>query len=125
MIRKGYAMYQEKKTLMEITLRNGKVIKEYLTQSQVRGIIKTEKVIGMKRGQTMVEVGNVGIGNVFAYEEALFVVMPFNWEENKYNNLCIAVRNPFDYDVGNEYHFDENTMVKEISQADLKLLLDK
>lgn len=125
MIRKGYAMYQEKKTLMEITLRNGKVIKEYLTQSQVRGIIKTEKVIGMKRGQTMVEVGNVGIGNVFAYEEALFVVMPFNWEENKYNNLCIAVRNPFDYDVGNEYHFDENTMVKEISQSDLKLLLDK
>lgn len=125
MIRKGYAMYQEKKTLMEITLRNGKVIKGYLTQSQVRGIIKTEKVIGMKRGQTMVEVGNVGIGNVFAYEEALFVVMPFNWEENKYNNLCIAVRNPFDYDVGNEYHFDENTMVKEISQSDLKLLLDK
>lgn len=125
MIRKGYAMYQEKKTLIEITLRNGKVIKEYLTQSQVRGIIKTEKVIGMKRGQTMVEVGNVGIGNVFAYEEALFVVMPFNWEENKYNNLCIAVKNPFDYDVGNEYHFDENTMVKEISQSDLKLLLDK
>lgn len=125
MIKKGYVVYQEKKTLMEITLQNGKVIKEYLTQSQVRGIIKTEKVIGMKRGQTMVEVGNVGIGNVFAYEEALFVVMPFNWEENKYNNLCIAVRNPFDYDVGNEYHFDENTMVKEISQADLKLLLDK
>ena len=51
--------------------------------------------------------------------------MPFNWEENKYNNLCIAVRNPFDYDVGNEYHFDENTMVKEISQKDLRLLLDK
>lgn len=125
MIKKGYVVYQEKKTLMEITLRNGKVIKEYLTQSQVRGIIKTEKVIGMKRGQTMVEVGNVGIGNVFAYEEALFVVMPFNWEENKYKNLCIAVKNPFDYDVGNEYHFDENTMVKEINQADLKLLLDK
>ena len=50
MIRKGYAMYQEKKTLIEITLRNGKVIKGYLTQSQVCGIIKTEKVIGMKRG---------------------------------------------------------------------------
>ena len=50
MIKKGYVVYQEKKTLMEITLRNGKVIKEYLTQSQVRGLIKTEKVIGMKRG---------------------------------------------------------------------------
>lgn len=73
----------------------------------------------------MVEVGNVGIGNVFAYEDALFVVMPFNWEENKYNNLCIAVRNPFDYDVGNEYHFPENTRVKEISVKDLRTLLDK
>lgn len=72
----------------------------------------------------MVEIGNVGIGNVFAYEEALFVVMPFNWEENKYNNLCIAARNPFNYDVGNEYYFNEHTMVKEISQIELKKLLD-
>ncbi len=49
-MRKGYAMYKEKKTLIEITLRNGKVIKEYLTQTQVGGIIKTEKVIAVKRG---------------------------------------------------------------------------
>lgn len=73
----------------------------------------------------MVEIGNVGIGNVFAYEDALFVVMPFNQEEDRYNNLCIAVKNPFDYDVGNEYHFPESAMVKEISVTDLKSLLDK
>ena len=73
----------------------------------------------------MVEVGNVGIGNVFAYEDALFVVMPFNWAEEKYYNLCIAVKNPFDYNVGNEYYFTDETMVKEISVKDLKTLLDK
>lgn len=71
-----------------------------------------------------IEIGNVGIGGVFAYEDAIFVVMPFNWEENKYKNLCIAVRNPFDYDVGNEYYFNENTMVTEITKKDLKKLLD-
>lgn len=72
----------------------------------------------------MIEVGNVGIGKVFAYEDALFVVLPFNERDDKYYNLCIAVRNPFDYDVGNEYHFPEDTMVKEISVTDLKTLLD-
>lgn len=72
----------------------------------------------------MIEVGNVGIGGVFAYEGALFVVMPFNWDEYKYNNLCIAVRNCEEYDVGNEYHFLETTMVKEIDKKDLKTLLD-
>lgn len=72
----------------------------------------------------MIEVGNVGIGGVFAYKDALFVVLPFNWEENKYKNLCIAVRNPFEYDTGNEYYFNENTMVKEIDKKDLKTLLD-
>ena len=72
----------------------------------------------------MIEVGNVGIGGVFAYDDALFVVMPFNWEESKYNNLCIAVRNHEEYDVGNEYYFDPNTMVTEIEKKDLKTLLD-
>lgn len=71
----------------------------------------------------MLQVGNVGIGNCFVYNEALFVAMPFNWSENKYKYLCIAVKNPFDYDVGNEYCFDEHTMVKEIAQTDLKKLL--
>ncbi len=72
----------------------------------------------------MIEVGNVGIGGVFAYDGALFVVMPFDWDKYKYNNLCIAVRNHEEYDVGNEYYFDPNTKVKEIEKKDLKTLLD-
>lgn len=47
--RKGYLVAQQSKTYVEIRLQNGKVIKEYLTQSEVRGIIKTEKVIGIRR----------------------------------------------------------------------------
>jgi hypothetical protein len=47
--RKGYLVVQQSKTYVEIRLQNGKVIKEYLTQSEVRGIIKTEKVIGIRR----------------------------------------------------------------------------
>lgn len=72
----------------------------------------------------MIEVGNVGIGGVFAYKDALFVVLPFDWQENRYNNLCIAVRNPEEFDVGNEYYFEADTKVKEIEKKDLKTLLD-
>jgi hypothetical protein len=46
---KGYYVVEEKKTLVIITLRDGRVIKECLTQSQIRSIIKTEKVIGVQR----------------------------------------------------------------------------
>lgn len=73
----------------------------------------------------MKEVGNIRIGGVFAYEDAIFVVLPFNERDDKYYNLCIAVRNPFQYDVGNEYYFADEIMVKEISVTDLKTLLDK
>ncbi len=68
----------------------------------------------------MLQVGNIGIGNCFSHEGALFVAMPFNWSENKYKYLCIAVKNPFDYDVGNEYSFLETLMVKEIDVKELK-----
>jgi len=72
----------------------------------------------------MIEAGNIKIGGVFTYEDAIFVVLPFNERDEKYYNLCIAVRNPFQYDVGNEYYFADETMVKEISVKDLKSLLD-
>ena len=68
----------------------------------------------------MIELGNVGVGDLFVYDGALFVVMPFNWEENKYKNLCIAVKNPFEYDKGNEYCFMETTMVQPITKTELK-----
>ena len=50
MIKGGYYVVKQQKTLMIITLQNGKVIKDYLTQDDVRGIIKTEIVIGIRRG---------------------------------------------------------------------------
>lgn len=50
MIKGGYYVVKQRKTLMIITLQNGKVIKDYLTQTEVRGIIKTEIVIGIRRG---------------------------------------------------------------------------
>ena len=72
----------------------------------------------------MVEVGNVGIGRCFAHEDALFVSMPFDWTKNKYKYLCIGVRNPFEYEVGNEYAFPQTLMVKEIEVRKVKTLLD-
>lgn len=50
MERRGYYVIEQKKTLMIITLQSGKIIKDYLTQAQVRGIMKTEIVIGIRRG---------------------------------------------------------------------------
>lgn len=50
MIKGGYYVAKQRRTLMIITLQNGKVIKDYLTQTEVRGIIKTEIVIGIRRG---------------------------------------------------------------------------
>ena len=50
MIKGGYYVVKQQKTLMIITLQNGKIIKDYLTQAEVRGIIKTEIVIGIRRG---------------------------------------------------------------------------
>ena len=63
----------------------------------------------------MVEAGNIKIGGLFVYENAIFVVLPFNERDDKYYNLCIAARKSSGYDVGNEYYFADETMVKEIS----------
>jgi hypothetical protein len=71
-----------------------------------------------------IEVGNVGVGRVFAHNNALFVVAPFDWVEEKYSNICIATKNHDDYDIGREYWFNENTMVTEIDTNELKKLLD-
>lgn len=70
-----------------------------------------------------IELGNVGIGEVFAYDGALFVSLPFNWEENAYKNLCIAVRNPFEYNSGDEYIFPEDTLVEFVTENSLKTLI--
>ena len=72
----------------------------------------------------MIELGNVGMGEVFSYDESLFAVLPFDFAVDKYLNLCLYSRNG-NYDKGSEYWFDENTMVNSISLAKVKTLLDK
>ena len=72
----------------------------------------------------MIEIGNVGLGEVFSHDESLFAVLPFDFAVDKYLNLSLYSRNG-NYDKGSEYWFDENTMVNSISLAKVKTLCDK
>ena len=72
----------------------------------------------------MIELGNVCLGEVFSYDESLFVVLPLNFAVDKYLNICIYSTNG-NYDEGNEYWFKDDTMVNLISVAKVKTLLDK
>ena len=73
----------------------------------------------------MALVGNVGIGEMFLYNGGLFVVMPFNWEYEKYYNLCVATRNHDDYEIGSEIWLDENVEVEKVPVSDLKDFIPK
>lgn len=73
----------------------------------------------------MIEVGNVGIGEMFLYNGAVFVVMPFDWEDEKYYNLCVATRNHDDYDLGDKVWLDENTKVTPMPVARVKEFIPK
>lgn len=73
-------------------------------------------------------VGNVGVGELFIYNGTIFVVMPFNWEEERCLNLCLfTTKTVFDeyYEKGEFYWLDEEIEVEKISQEKLKKLLDK
>lgn len=73
----------------------------------------------------MIEVGNVGIGEMFIHNGGLFVVLPFDWEEEKYFNLCVATRNHDEYDKGDKYFFDYYTMVTLVDEKALKDFIPK
>jgi len=71
-------------------------------------------------------VGNVGVGQMFLYDKSLFVVMPFDWEDEKYYNLCVATRNRNKYDIGDKIWLDEKEIIEEyISEARLKDFIPK
>ena len=70
-------------------------------------------------------VGNVMVGGVFEYNGGLFAVMPFDWNEMRYTNLCIATRNHCDYDMGETYFFREDLEVTPIDRAELKKFIPK
>lgn len=74
---------------------------------------------------TMTQLGNVGIGRMFYHENALFVVAPFNWEEERYLNLCVATFNETaEFTIGEEYYFGDLVEVEEIDPKKLKKVLD-
>lgn len=73
----------------------------------------------------MAQVGNVGIGEMFLYNGAVFVVMPFDWENEKYYNLCVATRNHDDYEIGNKVWLDEKVAVKYVPVAQIKDFIPK
>ena len=64
-------------------------------------------------------VGYVKIGEAFVYDGGMFVTLPFDWEDEKYYNLCIATRN-YSYDVGDKYFFEHDVEVKTITRDMLK-----
>jgi hypothetical protein len=73
----------------------------------------------------MAQVGNVGIGGMFLYNGAIFVVMPFDWEDEKYYNLCVATRNRDDYDIGDKMWLDEKVEVQYVPAARIKDFIPK
>ena len=73
----------------------------------------------------MAQVGNVGIGEMFLYNSGLFVVMPFDWEDEKYYNLCVATRNHDDYDIGDKIWLEYTEEVEYIPVAQLKHFIPK
>ena len=73
-------------------------------------------------------IGNVGVGELFVHKGTIFVVMPFNWEEERYLNLCLlTVETECDvyYEKGEFYLLDEEIEVEIISQEKIKKFLDK
>jgi hypothetical protein len=70
-------------------------------------------------------VGNIGVGEMFLYDKSIFVVMPFDWGDEKYYNLCVATRNRDKYDIGDKIWLDEKEIVKCITVARLKSFIPK
>ena len=73
----------------------------------------------------MTIVDKIKIGGVFLYNQALFVVLPFDYETEVYYNLCIATRNHDDYEIGGKYEFEYGTEVKKVTAAELKVFIPK
>ena len=70
-------------------------------------------------------VNEIKVGGVFLYNQALFVVLPFDYETEVYYNLCIATRNHGGYNIGGKYEFEYGTEVKKVTAAELKVFIPK
>ena len=67
----------------------------------------------------MMSLGSIGIGEMFAYDGALFVVLPYDWEDKCYYNVCVASINRPKYEPGDEMEFDDGTEVEYVAETKL------
>lgn len=64
---------------------------------------------------------DVAVGKMFEFMGALFVVLPFDWEEDKYLNMCVWSKSHC-YEVGCKYEFFNDTSVVEVDEKLLEKL---
>lgn len=64
---------------------------------------------------------DVAVGKMFKFMGALFVVLPFDWEEDKYLNMCVWSKHP-NYEAGSKYEFFNETPVVEVDEKLLEKL---
>ena len=64
---------------------------------------------------------DVAVDKMFEFMGALFVVLPFDWEEDKYLNMCVWSKSPC-YEVGCKYEFFNDTSVVEVDEKLLEKL---
>ena len=77
--------------------------------------------------KVMTRYYDVQVGGMFKFMGALFVVMPYDWEEDVYLNLCLFSKSP-SYKVGCKYSFFNDTPVIKVNKKTLENLyssLDK
>lgn len=64
---------------------------------------------------------DVAVGKMFKFMGALFVVLPFDWEEDKYLNMCVWSKH-LSYEAGCKYEFFNETPVVEVDEKLLEKL---
>ena len=59
---------------------------------------------------------DVAVGEMFIFDGALFVISPFDVDEEKYLSLCLATKNP-EWEVSGNYWIDDEQVVSTIPQT--------
>lgn len=67
---------------------------------------------------------NVGIGCMFLYNSAIFVMCPFDYNANAYPSICVATKND-KYEVGEMFFLDEKAECDIITHKYLKEIFMK
>jgi hypothetical protein len=73
----------------------------------------------------MMPLASVGIGEMFAYDGGLFVVLPYDWDDLCYYNVCVASINRPKYEPGDKMVFDDGTEVEYVAETKLLEFIPK